>query len=102
MDELARLIFLGLAVYRLSELLVIDDGPYDVFIDFRGWLQRSPEKSARRFFASVLTCVYCTGTWLAFLAALAFVFPNAITDFAIIFLAISGLQSLLATKAGRQ
>lgn len=118
MDTLTRLIVCGLAVLRLAEMLVIDDGPFGIFIEFRGWLQNGSVDNAlvvykddlklqrwiskgRRWFYDGATCVYCVGVWFAFAFAFLFYFNNIVTDFIIIFLAIAGLQSILATKLGR-
>jgi len=110
MDTLTRLIVCALAVYRLAEMIVIDDGPFGVFVDFRGWLQRRTLDGLNRtLLGNVqrevfvgMTCVYCVGIWFAFVFAFLFYFQNIFSDFAIIFLAISGLHSVLATKLGRQ
>jgi len=110
MDTLTRLIVCALAVYRLSEMIVVDNGPFGVFVEMRGWLQRSvlddENKTAlggiRRELFNGVTCVYCIGIWLAFVFAFLFYFQNNFTDFVIIFLAIAGLQSIIATKLGRQ
>ena len=124
MDPLTRLIICGLAVFRLAEMLVIDDGPFGIFVELRGWLQRGTLDDGlkiyvnnvkaqrwidgrvglvniRREIFSGITCVYCVGVWFAFIFAFLFYFQNVWTDLLIIFLAIAGLQSILATKLGR-
>jgi hypothetical protein len=110
MDTLTRLIVCALAVYRLAEMIVIDNGPFGVFVEMRGWLQRGALDGAnktalgsiRREMFNGVTCVYCVGVWFAFVFAFLFYFQNIFTDFLIIFLAIAGLQSIVSTKLGRQ
>lgn len=126
MDTLTRLVICGLAVYRLAEMIVMDDGPFGIFVELRGWLQRGSLDSdlkvyvdnvkqhrwigkGKAWFGSVrqeiftgITCVYCVGIWFAFIFALLFYCENIVTDFFIVFLAIAGLQSILATKLGRK
>ncbi len=102
MSDIERLVICALAVYRLAEMLVMDDGPFDMFVELRGWLQRSPDKSLRRNFYNGVSCVYCIGTWLALVFSLTFCFKNDVVDFFVFFLALSGLHSILATKLGRQ
>jgi hypothetical protein len=103
MDVLTRLIVCAIAVYRLAELVVIDDGPFEIFINLRGWLNQASfeSKSLRRTLANALTCPHCVGVWFAFVFALSFYFSNIVVDFTILFLAVAGLQSILAGKLGR-
>lgn len=100
--DLLTLVLYALIAFRLSEMLVIDDGLFDVFSNLRGWFNRAPFDShgLRRSIADVLTCVHCVGVWIALV--LTFTLPfTTILDFFIWFLAIAGLQSVIAGKLGR-
>lgn len=92
----------SLATFRLAELLVIDDGPFEIFITVRGWLSRPPVNpmSIRGTVAGILACVHCTGFWIAFLFAI--FFTNSIRDFIVFGLAVAGIQSILSGKLGRK
>lgn len=92
----------ALVTFRLAELFVIDDGPFDMFMNLRGWFNQAPFEShgLRRTLANLLSCVHCAGIWIALLLTFTLPFTNAL-DFFIWFLAIAGLQSLLAGNLGR-
>lgn len=99
-----RLLLAGLAVYRLSELFVLDDGPYFIFRRFRRWLGTraagTPTNSTRYMLAQLFGCPFCLGVWLAALFVIPVVLPNIITDILLIWLALAGFQTLLESKAG--
>ncbi len=95
------LMLYALAAFRIAELLVIDDGPWDVFMYLRGLHTRIPfDNSLRRQFINVLMCVHCTGIWVSFFLTFTLPYKN-VTEFFIYFLSIAGLQSLLAGNLGR-
>jgi hypothetical protein len=101
MNYLTLLLY-ALVTFRLAELFVVDDGPFEIFVTLRGWFNRAPldSKGIRRTIAEALQCVHCTGIWLAL--ALTFTLPyTSPLDFFIWFLAIAGVQSLLACNLGR-
>lgn len=96
------LLLYALVTFRLAELFVVDDGPFEIFISVRGWFNRAPQgsKGIRRTIAEALQCVHCTGVWIAL--ALTFTLPyTSLLDFFIWFLAIAGTQSLIACNLGR-
>jgi hypothetical protein len=102
-----------LVSFRLSEMFVIDDGPFDIFTNLRGWFNRAAfDNSLRRNIANALMCVHCTGIWISF--ALGFIFYLANNVFvytqsagvtlfdAVLFsFAIAGGQSVLSGAFGR-
>lgn len=99
MIELALAVF---AVYRVAELIVIDDGPSDVFKRWRVWVgvyslgeDGRPNTNAGRFFS----CPYCVGIQIAFFVAL-IVAPF---DWRLVlyWLGIAGTQAFLQTVGGR-
>ena len=95
------LIICALAAFRLAELVVIDDGPFDIFFHLRGWAHRQPMTRSRGALAGVLSCVHCTGLWMAILVGFLYFSQNSILQFMIFILAIAGLQSILAGRLGR-
>jgi len=105
-----RIVLACLAVYRLSELFVLDDGPYFIFRKFRKWLgQRaagSDMNGSEYMIAQLFECPFCIGIWLAALAVIPILLPNIVTDILLVWLAIAGAQTFLETVSrnnkGRQ
>lgn len=100
-EHLIILILCALATFRLAEMFVLDDGPFDVFVDMRGWAHKAPDegRSVRRMLAGALTCVHCAGVWIAL--PFAIFFSNTVASFILLWFAIAGLQSIIANKLGR-
>ena len=67
-----ELVLLGLATWRVSYLLLEDDGPFLVFARLRRAVgaDRPGEVTGLAF---VFTCIYCMSVWVAFALWLAFV-----------------------------
>lgn len=102
MDILIWLVICSLATFRLTEMLVVDDGPFEIFISLRGWFAAAPDdtKSIRRMISNGLACVHCTGVWIAFLFTFT-LHVLSITEFMAFWFAIAGLQSIFSCKLGR-
>lgn len=64
-----------LAVWRISSLLVREDGPYDLLARLRDTVGVRFDDASRPYGANVvaaaLTCVWCTSVWAGLLVALA-------------------------------
>jgi hypothetical protein len=95
------LLICALAAFRLSDLVVIDDGPFDVFFHLRGWAHRQPMTRSRGALAGVLACVHCAGLWMAILVGLLYFSQSIILHSILFIFAIAGLQSILAGRLGR-
>jgi hypothetical protein len=55
-----------LATWRLSALLVLEDGPFDVFLNFRmfvGVYALGDDMRPKTFLGKLLECVWCTSVW---------------------------------------
>jgi hypothetical protein len=74
MDELARVIIVGLAGWRVAALLSYEEGPWGVFEQLRRRagvveidLGAPPDAPAPLpgFFGKLLSCVWCTSVWLS-------------------------------------
>lgn len=101
-DGFFWLIVGALAAFRLSELVVLDNGPFDVFFHLRGWANKPPAGTwLRGTLADLLGCVHCTGFWMAILIGIAYLSEIDILNGIIFWLAIAGLQSILAGRLGR-
>jgi hypothetical protein len=76
----------ALATWRVSALLVREDGPYDLIARLR--------KAARNTMAGrALECFYCTSLWIA--APAAFWLVGARWRWVVVWLALSGAACLL-------
>lgn len=58
----------GLAVWRLSHMIVKENGPLMVFTRLRAFLGRTQKRSGGLF--DMISCVYCISFWIGLLAAL--------------------------------
>lgn len=96
--DLSRWIVTIFATYRMTRLLVLDDGPFDVFLELR---KRAGvyEQGNNSFFAVLLRCPFCIGVYVS-LVFTAFAFrPNKAVDFLIAWLSVAGGQDYLQTQA---
>lgn len=63
----------ALAVWRLSSLLVREDGPGDVFAKLRTFSGVRYDEHSNSYgtniLSSALTCVWCTSVWVGFFVA---------------------------------
>lgn len=89
-----HLFILGLACWRLTNLLVLDDGPGNILVKIReggSWLLGAPGGMV----AEVFACHYCMSFWTGLMAGVSYMlFPNAAIVFSLP-LALSGISGLL-------
>lgn len=97
-----RIILAILAVYRLSELVALDTGPYDIFDKFRRMLGRkaSSGSSTWKTLADLVNCPFCCGIWFSIFFTVLILFPTLPGDIFILFLAIAGGQTFLESLSG--
>jgi len=76
-------LILGLATWRISSLLVQEDGPGDVFMRIRELAgishdqNKDPLAIPDGFWPNLLSCVWCLSLWMATLIFIAYlVFPK--------------------------
>lgn len=104
------IILCSLATFRLTELIVWDYGPFDIFLKIRNWSQGSPESEERvgpirSTFRDIITCVHCTSLWISILGGVLYFLINSGTDpiiLTISVLAVAGLTSIILNKLGRR
>jgi hypothetical protein len=88
-----RFILCSLAAWRLTHLIVAEDGPWDIIVRIRAWFGNSVVGKA-------MDCFYCTSVWMAI--PFAFVVGQGIIDRLVAWLAISGAASLLEQITNRE
>jgi hypothetical protein len=87
-----RYVLCTLATWRLTHLIVAEDGPWDIVVRLRARLGESPAGRA-------MDCFYCSSIWLAL--PFAFVIGRDVPGFLVSWLAISGAASLLEQATNR-
>lgn len=61
-----QFVIVTLAVYRVSRMITMEDGPFDVFARIRGKI----DPGQKTWIGRGLGCVLCVSFWIAGLAAL--------------------------------
>lgn len=70
--NITNIIIYGLAIWRISSLLVNESGPAMIFLRIREWVGITHDDSGGRvivpetFLAQSLDCVWCCSIWVAF------------------------------------
>lgn len=88
------LVLFILACVRITELIVYDNGPFNIFLNFREWTDGLNDRGIFRTFNYALYCAYCTGIWVAVFLVLGQKFIPYFEVFVLI-AAIAGGQSLI-------
>lgn len=78
------LVLASLAVYRVARLATQEEGPWDIFARFRGWMGQST------WAGRGLHCIFCVSFWLAFVAAAMVVDPVLWREYVLASLGIAG------------
>lgn len=88
-----------LAVYRLSQLISVDDGPFDVFKRLRLLCGQIAYKYKKiKTLADLVNCPYCVGVWFALCVVIAL----RQRYWFLRWLAIAGGQAFLQQVSDRQ
>jgi hypothetical protein len=90
---IVRFALCSLAAWRLTHLVVAEDGPWDIIVRLRVWLGESEAGRA-------MDCFYCSSVWLAI--PFAFVMARDVSGCLLSWLAISGAASLLEQATNRE
>ena len=91
--SLARFAIAALAVWRLTHLLVAEDGPWDAVVRLRKTLGQSELGRA-------MDCFYCASLWVA--VPFAFLLARGLVTGVVIWLALSGAAALLEQASASQ
>lgn len=81
-----KYVVLVIVVWRITHLLSMEDGPFDVVFKVRKWLGNS-------FFGKLMDCFYCLSIWMGLLAAI--YAGNTAMEIALLCLYYSGASILL-------
>ena len=74
------LLVVSLAVFRISLMIVSEDGPFTIFPRFKRWIgvryDQYSQVYATNEFAKLFTCVWCLSLWLGLaVTVFAYFFP---------------------------
>lgn len=86
------------AVYRLSRLIVFDEGPFDLFLKFRelvGVYDRDVNGRAKTSIGRLFACPYCIGLWISIVIVYFLFYPVPASNFLIFVFGIAGVQSFI-------
>lgn len=106
--DIANLLIYGLAVWRISSLLVNEEGPWGVFESFREWLgiERifDPEylQVPDRFFPQIFACVWCMSIWVAIAVSICRYYFSAPTFYICLALAFSAMAIVVERVVRRE
>jgi hypothetical protein len=87
-----RLLVAVLATWRLSHLVVAEDGPWDVVVRLR-------RRAGAGMLGRLMDCFYCTSLWAA--APMALVVAQEPAAWAVAWLGVSGGACLIQRTVGR-
>ena len=90
-----------LAVWRITQFIVLDDGPFDLMINLRvkfGRYTLDNKYEPTTPIGRLMECAHCVGKWVALAVALLILFPTTIGDVVLYTAALAGAQSLIEGK----
>jgi hypothetical protein len=85
-----RFVLAALATWRVTHLVVYEDGPWDLIVKIR-------RRAGNGFWGRLMDCFYCASMWVA--AAVAFAVRPSPGDWVLVWLALSGAACLLDRAA---
>jgi hypothetical protein len=92
-------ILLALAVWRLTSLLVDEDGPLDIFVKFRHLIgvryDEYSNKYGKNVIANALLCHWCMSVWIGLLLAPLSKYSVNIPMLIVVALALSALSIII-------
>jgi hypothetical protein len=88
----ARFVLCSLAAWRLTHMIVAEDGPWNIIVRLRAWLGDS-------IAGRIMDCFYCSSVWVAI--PFGFVLASDVFSWLISWLAVSGAASLLEQATNR-
>lgn len=104
MDEALRFVLYALALYRLTGLIVHDEGPGDMFLALRtrlGAYNYGPDGRPDTWPGRLISCPYCTGFWLGTLGYILFMLHLNSVDAIAAWLGFLGVMAWLEGSSDR-
>ena len=96
-------LIVALAVWRVSSLLVNEDGPFDIFAKIRYWVgvrfNQLSEPYGINVISKGLTCVWCTSVWISGVGAI-FISAN-ILEYIVLVMALSAAAIVIECIVNR-
>lgn len=83
------LFILGFACWRISSLLVNEEGPFEIFSRLRGKFFDKP------LFAGLFSCVWCMSVWIAIFMTIGVIIDNRVIVLFSLPFAVSTIAILL-------
>lgn len=85
-------IILGLATYRISHMLVWEDGPFNLFDNFQSLIEPC------KFFQGLFSCVYCLSVWVGAILIFSAIMDKIVTVYLMLPFALSAIAVILEEK----
>ena len=90
---------LALSCWRISNLFVYENGPFDVFLKLRNVVGAGDiDVEPTNFFGKLLNCIGCTSIWVAAALVILFVCLPKITAFILVAGSISAAAYIIDQK----
>ena len=98
MSILTRIILAVFTGFRLVELFVYDDGPWDIFKRFRLFLMEraSDGGSLDKNLYNLFICPHCLGLWIAVFVSIFVLWHTSLSDTFLLIVGIAGAISALS------
>lgn len=88
-------VLLGLGTWRLTSLLVEEDGPWDIFARLRHRVgvrySENSQPFGKNVIAEAFTCMWCASVWTAAVCSLGYLISPSLTRLLLFPLALSAL-----------
>lgn len=67
---LTAFVLVGLGIYRLSRMIAVEEGPFNVFLNLRGWT--AERWGLHSWLAVGIACPLCVSVWVSLAVAIFF------------------------------
>lgn len=98
------LIVLGLAVFRISYMIVNEDGPFSIFPKFKHRIgvryNQHSDAYGTNEFAKLFICVWCLSVWIGLAVVVGAYFFPAITFWILLPFALSAVAMFVSERMG--
>lgn len=100
-----RLILAALASFRLTQIVVFDEGPWSIFQNFRvrvGVYDLARNGEPATLWGRLFACPYCVGVYVSAFCAVCVLFPGIVGDVLLVVFGIMGAQAFLQAMTGKR